>query len=46
MGQIDSGLRSFLTELDDDLKAKHDIVDVKALEEVDFMAAFSGALHD
>jgi uncharacterized protein YegL len=46
VGNIDSGLQSFLTELDDDLKAKHDIVDVKKLEDVDFMAAFSGALHD
>lgn len=47
VGNIDSSLQSFLTELDDDLKgAKHDIVDVKHLEEVDFMAAFAGALHD
>lgn len=46
VGKIDPGLDSFLTELDDDLKAKHDIVDVKALSEVDFMQAFAGALHD
>lgn len=46
VGDINSELRSFLTELDDDLKAKHDIVDVKALTDVDFMAAFAGALHD
>lgn len=46
VGEIDTSLRSFLTELDDDLKAKHDIVDVKALADVDFLAAFSGALHD
>ena len=47
VGQIDVGLRSFLTELDDDLKAaKYDIVDVKALEEVDFIQAFAGALND
>lgn len=46
VGEIDAGLRGFLTELDDDLKAKHDIVDVKALTDVDFMGAFSGALHD
>lgn len=46
VGNIDAGLQAFLTELDDDLKAKHDIVDVKKLEEVDFMAAFAGALHD
>lgn len=46
VGEIDMGLRSFLTELDDSLNAKHDIVDVKALSEVDFLAAFAGALHD
>lgn len=47
VGQIDSNLQAFLTGLDDDLKgAKHDIVDVKTLEEVDFMSAFAGALND
>lgn len=47
VGNVDPGLRAFLNALDDDLKgAKNDIVDVKALEEVDFMAAFAGALHD
>lgn len=47
VGHIDAGLQAFLTGLDDDLKgAKYDIVDVKALEEVDFMAAFAGALND
>lgn len=47
VGQIDDGLRAFLTELDDDLKeAKHDIVDVKELDQVDFLTAFVGALHD
>lgn len=46
VGEIEANLRAFLTELDDDLKAKYDIVDVKALSDVDFMAAFSGALHD
>lgn len=47
VGEIDPGLRAFLSDLDDNLKgAKYDIVDVKALTEVDFMAAFSGALHD
>lgn len=47
VGQIDSGLQAFLTGLDDDLTgAKYDIVDVKALEEVDFMTAFMGALND
>lgn len=37
VGEIDSALGAFLTELDDDLKAKHDIVDVKKLTDVDFM---------
>ncbi len=47
VGTIDPGLRAFLTGLDDDLKgAKYDIVDVKALEDVDFMSAFVGALND
>lgn len=47
VGNIDPSLKAFLTALDDDLKdAAYDIVDVKALEEVDFMAAFAGALHD
>ena len=42
----DAAVRVFTTELDDGLNAKHDIVDVKELDEVDFVAAFSGALHD
>jgi Mg-chelatase subunit ChlD len=47
VGCIDAGLKEFLDGLDDDLKgAAHDIVDVKALDEVDFQSAFSGALHD
>lgn len=46
VGKPDASLSAFLTELDDELKAKHDIVDVKALDEVDFMTAFVGALHD
>jgi Mg-chelatase subunit ChlD len=46
VGDIGPDLQSFLIELDDNLKAKHDIVDVKHLEAVDFMAAFAGALHD
>lgn len=46
VGQIDSALEAFLKELDDDLKAKYDIVDVKALDDVDFVTAFVGALHD
>lgn len=47
VGNVAPDLRAFLTALDDDLKgAKFDIVDVKTLEEVDFMSAFVGALHD
>ncbi len=47
VGQINQGLRDFLTSLDDDLKgAKYDIVDVKELESIDFMSAFMGALND
>jgi Mg-chelatase subunit ChlD len=46
VGKIDPALRDFLTTLDDDLKAKHDIVDVKELESVDFMTAFVGATND
>lgn len=47
VGVISSTLKVFLTGLDDDLKgAKYDIVDVKSLEEVDFMLAFLGALND
>lgn len=42
----DPGIAAFLEELDDGLKAKHDIVDVKSLDEVDFVTAFVGALHD
>lgn len=47
VGNIDSALKAFLDGLDDDLKgAKYDIVDVKKLEEVDFISAFAGALND
>jgi Mg-chelatase subunit ChlD len=52
VGEIDNSLRAFLTMLDDDLKAKDkngkdiDIVDVKALADVDFLTAFVGAVHD
>lgn len=47
VGKINDGLKSFLTDLDDNLKsAKYDIVDVKELESIDFMAAFMGALND
>lgn len=47
VGKPDSGLQSFLTDLDDNLTAaKYDIVDVKSLESVDFMTAFMGSLND
>lgn len=46
VGQIDAGLRAFLTDLDDNLNAKHDIVDVKDFMEVNFAQAFDGATHD
>jgi Mg-chelatase subunit ChlD len=46
VGKPDSRLQAFLTELDDNLKAKYDIVDVKNLDEVDFISAFVGALND
>jgi len=47
VGNISPALQAFLTGLDDDLKgAKYDIVDVKRLEEVDFITAFVGALND
>lgn len=40
-------LDTYLTALDDDLTgAKYDIVDVKRIEDVDFMAAVDGALND
>lgn len=47
VGQRGPGLQAFLTKLDDAVPgAKYDIVDVKALEEVDFYKAFDGALND
>lgn len=47
VGNISSSLSAYLTSLDDDLKgAKYDIVDVKTLEEVNFLTAFAGALND
>ncbi len=46
VGSPNADLQGFLSEIDDNLKAKHDIVDVKALDDVDFMTAFVGALHD
>jgi Mg-chelatase subunit ChlD len=47
VGDISTELQAFLTSLDDDLPgAAYDIVDVKRLEEVDFISAFAAALHD
>lgn len=47
VGEPDSTLSDFLTELDDGLKAKHDIVDVKRFAEVDSLIGLAvGALHD
>lgn len=49
VGEISPDLNDWLTRLDDDLTsegAKHDIVDVKALSDVDFMSAFAGAIND
>lgn len=46
VGQISPGLKRFLTDLDDNLKAKHDIVDVKDFMSVNFEQAFAGAIHD
>lgn len=46
VGNIDAGLRSFLTDLDDNLNAKHDIIDVKDFMSVNFAEAFDGATHD
>jgi len=42
----DAGIAQFLAELDDNLNAKYDIVDVKRLDQVNFLEAFDGALHD
>lgn len=49
VGNISPDLSAWLTKLDDELTsngAKHDIVDVKSLESVDFISAFAGALND
>lgn len=47
VGQRNAELDKFLAILDDGINgAKYDIVDVKRLEEVDFYAAFDGALND
>jgi hypothetical protein len=42
----DQSVVQFLTDLDDNLNTKFDIVDTKVLEDVDFEAAAMGALHD
>jgi hypothetical protein len=52
VGDIDSNLQAFLTDLDDNLNAKDkngndiDIVDVKEFASVDFVRAFAGAISD
>lgn len=47
VGTIEPDLQVYLSKLDDELKGvKFDIVDVKALEEVDFLAAVKGAISD
>jgi Mg-chelatase subunit ChlD len=49
VGAVSPALRAFLTKLDDALpgaKAGVDIVDVKALADVDFIKAVAGALND
>jgi Mg-chelatase subunit ChlD len=47
VGEVSLPLRNFLAELDDDLQgSKYDIVDVKTLDEVDFIGAFASALQD
>lgn len=47
VGTVDSSLQNFLTKLDDAIPgAKYDIVDVKQLADVTFMAAVAGALND
>jgi len=42
----DTGVAQFLADIDDNLNAAHDIVDVKNLVEVNFLEAFVGAVHD
>lgn len=49
VGERSPDLEAYLTHLDDTLTsdgAAHDIVDVKRIDEVDFMAAINGALTD
>lgn len=47
VGTIDQGLQEYLVKLDDELTGvKFDIVDVKKLEEVDFLKAVAGAIND
>jgi hypothetical protein len=41
-----SGAAAFLKFLDDDLGAKHDIVDTKQFEDTDFVTAAAGAILD
>ncbi len=49
VGERSPSLRKWLVDLDDNLTSKgaaHDIVDVKTMDEVDFIAAVNGALTD
>lgn len=47
VGTPNESLKAFLTDLDDNLGAEIDIVDVKAIEEIGSLEqAFAGALHD
>lgn len=47
VGKRSEGLKAFLTDLDDNLNAAIDIVDVKELSEIKSLGqAFAGALHD
>jgi hypothetical protein len=50
VGTIDADLAAYLEKLDDELQgnggAKYDIVDVKPLEQVNFLKAVAGAISD
>jgi len=47
VGNPSEGLKAFLTDLDDNLGAEIDIVDVKTIEEIGSLEqGFAGALHD
>jgi Mg-chelatase subunit ChlD len=46
VGTPDETTVAFFTEIDDNLNAAHDIVDVKRLDEVNLEMAFAGAIHD